>query len=63
MAMRTEQELEELETGQPGALQIDRLAVDGGRLYKASMHTELQKFGSTDRLSLLDHTRNNNIKT
>jgi hypothetical protein len=52
--MRTEQELEELETGQPGALQIDRLAVDGGRLYKASMHTELQKFGSTDRLSLLD---------
>jgi hypothetical protein len=52
--MRTEQEVEELEAGQPGALQIDRLAIDSGRLIKASMHTELQKFGSIDRLSLLD---------
>lgn len=52
--MRTEQEVEELEPGQPGALQIDRLAIEEGRLYKASMHTELQKFGSTDRLNLLD---------
>jgi hypothetical protein len=52
--MRIEQEVEELETGQPGALQIDRLAIDEGRLIKASLHTELQKFGSTDRLSLLD---------
>lgn len=52
--MRTEQEVEELETGQPGVLKTDRLAIDSGRLYKASMHTELQKFGSTDRLSLLD---------
>lgn len=52
--MRTEEELEEFETGQPGSVASQPLTIDTGRLYKASMHTELQKFGSIDRLSLLD---------
>jgi hypothetical protein len=52
--MRTEQELEELETGQPGAVQVDGLTFQRQPHYKASLHTELQKFGSIDRLSLLD---------
>ncbi len=51
--MRTEQELEELETGQPGVIDAEGMLIERP-LYKASMHTELQKFGSTDRLNLLD---------
>jgi len=53
MQKRTE-ELEELEAGQPGAVQVDSLTFERQPHYKASMHTELQKFGSIDRLSLLD---------
>jgi hypothetical protein len=52
--MRRTEELEELEAGQPGSVQADRLTFERQPLYKASMHTELQKFGSVDRLSLLD---------